>query len=104
MTWFMDFMRIFFGGLGKDASKSASDAAKEAYEKALGPHHPFMLRQAAKIAMVAAPGRKTFNTKLFPTLAPEEICKILLAIEEELTKTTTHLWKFYNDNKLTELP
>jgi hypothetical protein len=104
MTWFLDFLKVFFSGLGKDPTKSASDSAKEAYEKALGPHHSFLLRQAAKVAMVAAPGRKTFNTKLFPTLKPEEICAHLLAMEGELTKTTAHLWKFYTDNKLTELP
>jgi len=104
MTWFLDFLKIFLGGMGNNPTRSASDAAKEGYEKALGPHHPFMLRQVAKIAMVAAPGRKTFNTKLFPTLKPEEICAYLITIEEELIKTTTHLWKFYTDNNLTDLP
>jgi len=104
MTWFLEFLMVFLGNMGKDPKKSASDAAREGYDKALGPHHPFLLRQVAKVAMVAAPGRKTFNSKLFPTLTPEEICAFLNEIDVELQKTTAHLWKFYTDNKLTELP
>jgi len=104
MTWFMEFLKVFFGDLGKDQNRSASDAAKLGYEKALGPHHSFMLRQVAKVAMVAAPGRKSFNSKLFPTHTPEKICEILLAMEAELVTATKTLWDFYNDNKLTELP
>ena len=104
MLWFTEFLSILLGRLGTDPNKSASDAAKEAYEKALGPHHPFMLRQAAKVAMLAAPGRKAFNQKLFPTLRPDEICIYLVSINEEIEKFRKLIAKFYKDNNLLELP
>ena len=104
LLWFMEFLSVLLGRLGSDPNKSASDAAKEAYEKALGPHHSFMLRQAAKVAMMAAPGRKTFNQKLFPTLRPDEICIYLVSIEDEVEKFRKPMVKFMKDNNLLDLP
>eukprot|EP00331_Platyophrya_macrostoma_P032096 CAMPEP_0176443614 /NCGR_PEP_ID=MMETSP0127-20121128/22543_1 /TAXON_ID=938130 /ORGANISM="Platyophrya macrostoma, Strain WH" /LENGTH=228 /DNA_ID=CAMNT_0017828907 /DNA_START=92 /DNA_END=778 /DNA_ORIENTATION=- len=104
MLWFTEFLSIMLARLGTDPKKAASDAAKEAYEKALGPHHPFMLRQAAKVAMLAAPGRKTFNTKLFPTLREDEICIYLVSIEDQIEKFRKPMIKFFKENNLMDLP
>ena len=92
------------GSLGKNEKASPSDCARAAYSGALGPHHPFMLRQVAKLAMSAAPGRKTFEKKLFPGMEPDKICDVLNSYTDKINKTKNVIWKFYTENKLTELP
>lgn len=104
MTWFLDFLSVMFGGIGRNPHKAPSDAAKEAYEKCLGPHHPFLLRQAAKVAMVAVPNRKSFEKGLLPGRTSEKICQDMTAIDDELIKVRKTLWDFYTSHKLTELP
>jgi len=104
ILWFMEFLSVLLGKLGSDPNKAPSDASKEGYEKALGPHHPFMLRQAAKVAMLAIPGRKTFDKTLFPTLRADQICIYLVSIEDQIEKFRKPIVKFYKENNLLELP
>ena len=56
----MDFLYVFFDKLYSEPSMSLSSVAKEAYSKGLGPHHPWAIRQGAKLAMLACPGRDSF--------------------------------------------
>lgn len=100
----MEFLSVLLGGLGKDPKAAPSDCARAAYKAALGPHHPFMLRQVAKLAMGAAPGRKNFEKKLFPDITPEKLCEILISMTERIDKVRAVIGKFYTENKLTELP
>lgn len=102
--WLSDFLSVLLGSLGQDPKLSTSDAAKKAYNEALGPHHPLMLRTVAKLGMSAAPSRKNFNTKLFPGESEEKICEQLNNVTALIDQMRTVLWKFYTDNKLTELP
>lgn len=97
-------MSVLLGSLGKDPQASASECARKAYTTALGPHHPFFLRQIAKLGMSAAPSRKNFEKKIFPGVEPKQICDILNVMTEEIDKLRSVLWKFYTENQLTELP
>lgn len=105
LSWFFALVTHLFKALGENPKKSPGDAAKEAYNLALGPHHPFMLRQIAKLAFVAAPNRKTFEKRIFGEGAsPEESCKILLNNSNKMQKVRDALVEFLTTNKLTELP
>lgn len=58
--WLLDFLHHFMGMIHDDRDAKLSHVAKEAYNKGLGPHHPWVVRQAAKVAMLAVPSRQTF--------------------------------------------
>ena len=104
MLWFFDFLGNMMNAIGCDQSATPSEASKVAYEKALGPHHPFVLRQAAKLAMKAAPSRQAFKDKLFATETPQQMCDNLIAMDSEIAKLRERLWKFFKDNNISDLP
>ena len=56
----MDFLHHFLEGLYNDREAKLSAIAKHSYNMALSPHHPWLIRQGAKIAMVAVPSRDNF--------------------------------------------
>ena len=55
--WLLDFLSIFMKNLYEDKTTSLGHCAKDAYSKGLGPHHPWAVRQGAKLAMMACPSR-----------------------------------------------
>ena len=103
MTWFTEFMAYMWGTIARDAKTSPPTAAKDAYSKALGPHHPFFLRQGAKVAMLAAPNRKNFEKKLFGDVSSEKVMELMQEGAACLDKLRDTLWAFYNGNNLTKL-
>lgn len=58
--WLLDFIYYLMYKLLHNREASLSNCAKEAYSKGLGPHHPWAIRQLAKIAMLAVPNRDNF--------------------------------------------
>ena len=44
MTWLMDFLEIFMKNIYDVKTSSLSHCAKDAYNKGLGPHHPWSIR------------------------------------------------------------
>lgn len=56
--WLLDFIVIFLTMADANRTIHLRECAKEAYAKGLGPHHPWVVRQAAKVAMYACPGRE----------------------------------------------
>lgn len=59
-SWFFDFLAEIFRGFTEDRKSKLSKIAADAYNKALGPHHPFLLRKVASAAMVAVNSRQDF--------------------------------------------
>lgn len=57
--WFFDFLTAIFGGIVNDRKSKLSQIASNAYNTALGPHHPWVLRKVASAAMVAVVSRET---------------------------------------------
>jgi hypothetical protein len=58
--WFFDFLHETFKGLTADRTTKLSKVATVAYNKALGPHHPWVLRKVAGLAMNAINYREVF--------------------------------------------
>lgn len=57
LMWFMDFLTYMMEELIKDSNLSLGKCCKHAYQKALEPHHPLLVRTAAKAAWLVAPER-----------------------------------------------
>ena len=51
--WFFEFLGILFTNIEADRKSLASACARDAYDKALKPHHPWLLAKAAGVAMKA---------------------------------------------------
>ena len=52
-VWFFEFLGILFINIEADRKSLASACARDAYDKALKPHHPWLLAKAAGVAMKA---------------------------------------------------
>jgi len=105
LMWFCDFVWHLLRQLHEDRKKGISDSCKEAYNIALGPHHPFVVRTAAKVAMMAAPNRKNLMKILFPEDVDEEDrYKYIKEWHACIEKIKKPLWEYYEFNELTGLP
>jgi hypothetical protein len=104
LMWFFDYVSTFLGNLAADKKESVSGCSKEAYDKALGPHHPFPVRAAAKLAMTACPNRGKLFKGMFGDLPEDDIYKFLDNVVQLVDPVRKSLWKYYEDKKLTELP
>jgi len=103
--WFFDFVAALLRNLNSDREANVSTCCKSAYDEALGPHHPFPVRAAAKVAMLAAPNRKKLFTGLFGENWTEDVVYAnIQKIGELIQPIRTCLWKYYEENKLTTLP
>lgn len=58
--WLLDFFEILFQNLNENREETLGHIAKEAYNKGLAPHHPWIVRQGAKIGLLAVPHKETF--------------------------------------------
>jgi len=105
LMWFFDFVSALLNNLDTDRKSSVSTACKAAYSEALGPHHPFPVRAAAKVAMLAAPNRNKLFHGLFGENTQEEtIYNNIKEINQLIGPIKTCLWTYYKENNLTELP
>jgi len=103
--WFFDFVTIMVSNLHDDKKMKVSEACKKAYDAALGPHHPFTIRAAAKTAMTFAPNREKLLKNLFPTdVSEDEKYEALKEMLDLIEPTRTFLWEYYQKNNLTTLP
>ena len=96
--WLLDFVSLLFDNLNKDRTSKLSDVAKDAYSKTLGNHHPWIVRQAAKVAMLGVPSR---DALILSTKLKYEHC-------EDITKNVDIirmiLWEDFKKLKLDNLP
>lgn len=58
--WFFEFLTEIFQNCYIDRKSKLSKLAGDAYNKSLGPHHPWVLRKVAGAAMVAVNYREVF--------------------------------------------
>ena len=65
--WLLDFLFTFFGNM-QDAALNLSKAAKRAYKEGLAPHHPWAVKQAAKLGFNVCPKKEVFLAKTNFTL------------------------------------
>ena len=110
--WFMDFLAAIFLGVNEDKECKLSKVAGAAYATALGPHHPWMLRKIAGVAMNAINYRAVFiknicdeQTKVLGEEYTEERCyDDLRILGEAASVTAKHLWALCKENGLDQLP
>lgn len=104
LMWFLDFTSTMLSHILEDRKMAVSTAAKKAYDVALGPHHPLLVRTGAGLAMMAAPGREKLLGGLFPHDTEETKYKNIQRIIDLVTPIKAFLWKWYKENDLTNLP
>lgn len=106
LMWFMDFLGVLITHLTED-TKELKEMASDAYDKALGPHHPWLVRKGIQAAMLFCPGKAKFWSTLLAesTVAdPARIKGTLVEFLAQMEPVRKGLWDFYRANKLDELP
>eukprot|EP00347_Sterkiella_histriomuscorum_P023651 403333863 len=96
--WLLDFLHHFMNQIYNDRTAKLSSCAKFAYSEGLGPHHPWAIRQVAKVGMLAAPSRDSFLTETKATY--EQIDEF----RTELERFRPALWSYYKEKNLIDLP
>ena len=64
LWWMMKYVTDLFTNVVDQTDFKMSKCAQEAYKSALEEHHPWALKQAAKLAMGLIPSRTEVSTKL----------------------------------------
>lgn len=59
IMWFINYLIKMFEEIGKNRQSKISECAGNAYEEALAPNHSFLVKTAARAAMLACPNRKS---------------------------------------------
>jgi Glycolipid transfer protein (GLTP) len=110
LLWFMDFLEVLIGHLlnPTPAYPQLKHMATDAYEKALAPHHPWVVRQTIAAAMYFCPSEEAFWKRIVAETDPhrelDEVKKALGAFLIEMAPVRVKLWAFFKDNKLEDLP
>ncbi|CDW83219.1 glycolipid transfer protein domain-containing protein 1-like [Stylonychia lemnae] len=96
--WLLDFLHHFMTMLHTNRDAKLSACAKHAYSEGLGPHHPWVVRQAAKVAMLACPSRENFLNDTKATY--EQIDEF----KQTLEQFRGQLWEYYKQKAIIDLP
>lgn len=104
LMWFLDFISVLLTTMSSSASKELKECARDAYEAALAPHHPWIVRKTVSAAMFILPKRETFIRNLAAPNTPESVQPVLAALLAEVEPVRKELWAFYTQHKITDLP
>ena len=77
------------GRINEDRDSKLSTLVREAYNKGLGPHHPWIVRQGANLAMMAVPSRESFLAEIKAEYSQ------IKEFAENVEKFRPSLWKYY---------
>jgi len=105
LMWLLDFLLELLKSLLVKEHKKLSKLCSKAYDAALGPHHPWPVRMAAKVGMKLVPNREAFVERLCgPNRSKEEQIRMINELGDAAKPIRDVLWEFYREHKLTELP
>jgi hypothetical protein len=108
LMWFLDFLQSLLAQLADPASaKELKDCAQTAYDTALAPHHPWILRKTIGGAIYFLPHKATFWGNLAAaggSADPVAMQARLGTFLEAMEPVRASLWEFYRRHGLTELP
>lgn len=104
LLWFFDFLKELITNLMTQPSWSLSKACTVAYDSALGPHHPWPVRFAAKLGIKTVPSKQEYMNRLLGNVPYDKQIEVFRTMIELSQPLREALWKFYHDNKLTNLP
>ena len=106
--WFLDFVEGIILNLVEDPKKSLRNCAGEAYDKSLGPHHPWIVRTGAKAGLMTVPNREKFVLKVAAeqegALSTAELLEKIAVIPKLIKPLKDYFWDYYRENKLDTLP
>ncbi|RYG52266.1 hypothetical protein EON66_09935 [archaeon] len=103
LMWFLDFLCTFITRLLED-KEELRDSASAAYDEALAPHHPWLVRKTVHGAMYFVPHKATFWHNLAGTDDRSVIAPVMAAALEKMQILRQQLWAYYGEHKLTDLP
>lgn len=106
LMWFLDFLQALIGRLVSDTdAKELRACAQEAYDEALAPHHPWVLRKTIGAAMYLLPSKDSFMTTLAgDASSPAELRPKLREFLAVMNPVRTALWAFYDAHGIRDLP
>lgn len=132
LLWFLDYVSLLLSKLleaeaAADAAAAAAEAAtaagakpaphkhqkelrecaSEAYEAALAPRHPWILRKTIGAAMYLLPSRHSFLESLASSSklsGPAELKPQLRAFLDMMEPLRVHLWDFFTSKGIADLP
>lgn len=91
LLWLQLFLKKMADGPDADGQlRSPGELCREAYQEALAPHHPWLIRQAAEIAFLAMPDWDTFFRLVCVQSqadAAPVLDRVVRAIEEVYSRT-----------------
>ncbi|XP_044040197.1 ceramide-1-phosphate transfer protein-like [Siniperca chuatsi] len=102
------WLKLMLEGLaeGPDADgryKTPGELSRDAYNVALAPHHPWMLRQAAEFVFLALPDRQYF-LQLVCVQSQREATPVLHIIIHALTQVHAQTQRILAEHDMLELP
>ncbi|XP_065806666.1 ceramide-1-phosphate transfer protein-like isoform X2 [Labrus bergylta] len=102
------WLKLMLEGLadGPDADgryKTPGELSRDAYEVALAPHHPWLLRQAAEFVFLALPERRYF-LQLVCVQSQREATPVLHVIIHALKLVHTQTQRILHEHDMLELP
>ncbi|KRW98910.1 Glycolipid transfer protein domain [Pseudocohnilembus persalinus] len=105
MVRFSHFLREMFDHIEKDKQRKISDCLQIAYKQALEPFHSFFVKTAAKTAMGYAPKREKMLGYIVEADKSDEYAyQVIQKLVFHIDKIYTGILKYYEDNKLMDLP
>jgi hypothetical protein len=106
LTWFLDFFNNILKHTMESPEKSFTDCIRAAYDTALGPHHPWLVRKASSVGIAFAPSKREKGMSFFfgKEAFDDDIKAKVTRWRESTTKLWQYIHKYYEDKKLLELP
>lgn len=120
LCWFLDFvttlLRVLLPGalLGADVEvpdnvpadgmASLSDAGKYAYDQALAPHHPWLLRKTVSAGLLLLPSKPNFFASIAGANPIEDVPVRMSEFRRQCDPVRVALWDFLKANNLEDLP
>lgn len=81
------------------------EICSDAYKHALAPHHPWPVRQVAKLGMLTVHNRDEFEGVIMGTNRTLQEKRVMLsAILDRINPIKETLWTYYREHNLTNLP
>lgn len=106
LTWFLDFFVNILTNTLTLEKKDFSDCVKIAYEKALAPHHGWLVRKGASLGMSFVSGKREKGLSAFfhREAYDDQTKKDLERWIAPALKLWTYLNNYYTEKKFLELP
>ena len=95
--WLLDYLTLMLKDIRDFPEKTMKEVSKNAYEVALAPHHPWLIRNIASVAVAAVPSKEDFLEK-----TGCDIHQIGEAVDK-LTILKGKLWAFYKEHGIDQL-